>query len=183
MYFIVFVFYFNRLPKKDSRMCPIILLLYHPVCDCVVAELSTPPSSKYCTPLFKVPHHPLQSTTPPSSKYNTTLFKVLHTPLQSTIPPSSKYHTTIFKVLNTQYFNYVSGIAPTHAHVHHFQLPIAVSGLKPLEHGAAMIQLTTRLDCYVMVNAALTSPEEHDQWISMKLTTRIYFRNKFQWKT
>ena len=29
----------------------------------------------------------------PSSKYHTALFKVLHHPLQSTTPPSSKYHT------------------------------------------------------------------------------------------
>ena len=41
----------------------------------------------YHTTLFKVPHHPLQSTTPPSSKYHTTLFKVPYHPLQSTIPP------------------------------------------------------------------------------------------------
>ena len=29
---------------------------------------------------YKVSHHPLQSTTPPSSKYHTTLFKVPHHP-------------------------------------------------------------------------------------------------------
>ena len=56
--------------------------------------------SNYHTTLFKVPHHPLQSTTPPSrsSKYHTTLFKVPQHPLQRATPPSSKYHTTIFKV-------------------------------------------------------------------------------------
>ena len=54
--------------------------------------------TKYYITLFKVPHHPLQSTTPPSSMYHTTIFKVPHHPLQSTTSPSSKYHTTIFKV-------------------------------------------------------------------------------------
>ena len=57
------------------------------------AQSTTPPSSKYHTTLFKVPHHPLQSTTQPSSKYHTTIFKVPRNPLQSTTPPSSKYHT------------------------------------------------------------------------------------------
>ena len=42
----------------------------------------------YHMTLFKVPHHPLQSTTPPSLKYNTTLFKVPHRPLQSSTSPS-----------------------------------------------------------------------------------------------
>ena len=51
------------------------------------------------TTLFKVSHHPLQSTTQPFSKYHTTLFKVPHNPLQSTTQPSSKYHTTLFKCL------------------------------------------------------------------------------------
>ena len=58
----------------------------------------TPPSSKYHTTLFKVPHHPLQSTTSPSSKYHITIFKVPHHPLQSTTSPSSKYHITLFNV-------------------------------------------------------------------------------------
>ena len=61
-------------------------------------QSTTPPSSKYHIILFKVPHHPLQSTTSFSSKYHTTLFKVPHHPLQSTTPPSSKYHTILFNV-------------------------------------------------------------------------------------
>ena len=49
--------------------------------------------------LFKVWYHPLRSITPPSSKYHTTLFKVPHLLFkvphhhpQSTTPHSSKYH-------------------------------------------------------------------------------------------
>ena len=45
-------------------------------------------SSKYHTPLFKVPHNPLQSIIPPSSMYHIALFKVPHHPLQSTTPAS-----------------------------------------------------------------------------------------------
>ena len=37
-----------------------------------------PPSSKYHTTLFKVPHQHLQSTTPPSPKNHTTIYKVPH---------------------------------------------------------------------------------------------------------
>ena len=61
-------------------------------------QSTTSPSSKYHITLFKVPHHPIQSTTQFSSKYHTILFKVPHHPLQRTTPPSSKYHTTLFKV-------------------------------------------------------------------------------------
>ena len=61
------------------------------------------------TTLFKVPHHPLQSTTPPSSNRHTTLFKVAQHPHQSTTPPSSKYHITLFKVL-IFYFSSASAI-------------------------------------------------------------------------
>ena len=52
----------------------------------------------YHIAIFKVPHHPLQSTTSPSLKYHTTFFKVPHRHFQSTTPPSSKYRTTLFKV-------------------------------------------------------------------------------------
>ena len=44
-------------------------------------------------------NYPLQSSTPPSSKYQTTLFKVPHHPLQSTYLHPSKYHTSLFKEL------------------------------------------------------------------------------------
>ena len=60
--------------------------------------------------LFKVPHHPFQSTTQPlqrttspfskyhttSSKYHITLFEVSHHHLQSTTSHSTKYHITLF---------------------------------------------------------------------------------------
>ena len=62
-----FAFHFN--PAADYMNQVISMNSYHPL-------QSTPPSSKYHTILFKVPHRPLQSTTPPSSKYHTTLFKV-----------------------------------------------------------------------------------------------------------
>ena len=68
-------------------------------------QSTTSPSSKYHTTLFKVPHHlfkvphhPLQRTTPHSSNHHTTLFKVPHHPLQSITPPSSKYHAILFKL-------------------------------------------------------------------------------------
>ena len=57
-----------------------------------ISQLNPIPSStKYQATLYKVPHHPLQSTTPPSSKYHTTLFKVPQHPLH-------RYHTTFYKV-------------------------------------------------------------------------------------
>ena len=62
-----------------------IFLLYNCGPFYLYCLLTTSPSSKYHTTLFKVPHNPLQSTTPPSSKYHTPLFKVPHNPLQSTV--------------------------------------------------------------------------------------------------
>ena len=67
-------------------------------------QYETPFSSKYHTTLFRVSHHPLQSTTSPSSKNHLTLFKASPSSkipddlLQCTTLPSSKYHTTLFKV-------------------------------------------------------------------------------------
>ena len=40
---------------------------------------------------LKVPYHPLQSTIPPSSKYYTTLFKVPHQPLQYTVSTAHNF--------------------------------------------------------------------------------------------
>ena len=60
------------------------------------SQSTTSHSYKYHITLFKISHHTFKSTTPPSS--NTTLFKLPHRPLQGTTPPSSKYHTTPFKV-------------------------------------------------------------------------------------
>ena len=59
------------------------------------------PFSMYHITIFKIPHHPLQSTiphsplqniTPPYSKYHTTIFKVPHHALRSTTSPLQKYH-------------------------------------------------------------------------------------------
>ena len=66
---------------------------------CHHLQISTPLSSKYHITLFKVPHHPRQSTTPPfTKKYRTTLFKVPHHTLHIITPSSSKYQTNLFKL-------------------------------------------------------------------------------------
>ena len=61
-------------------------------------QSTTSPSSKYHDTHYKVPHHPLLSITTASSKYHTAIFKVPRHPLQSTTRPSSKYHDTLLKI-------------------------------------------------------------------------------------
>ena len=54
------------------------------ICFNFFSENISPPSLKYHTTIFKVPHHHLQNTTPPSLKYHTSLFKVPHMHCQNT---------------------------------------------------------------------------------------------------
>ena len=62
----------NRMEPEHEPICP-----FRPAqCQCCKKVWGV--TYKALHTLFKVPHHPLQNTTPPSSKYHTTLFKVPH---------------------------------------------------------------------------------------------------------
>ena len=97
-----------------------------------------PPSSKYHTTLFKVPHrhlqstlHPLQSTTTPSSKYYITLFKVPHNPLQS---------TTFIRVF--AYIRWEVVLAPSDGH---FQQVSFVNSIATTKGGTHVTHVTDQI--------------------------------------